>query len=388
MKSAHRNKAKFDVIMLTTVHPAADVRIFDREATTLQRAGLRVCIIGRHRKSEYREGVWIEALPTPANRFCRFLMAFTLLKHASRFSGKLYAFHDPELFGVGLVLRLLGRSVVYDCHENTPMTILQKEWIPLPLRWFTMPVVAAVEWLGSRLLTGVVTVNETLQRRFPRTRTIVVRNLPPAALLDTITQAPPLYSRANAVVYAGKLSRIRGIGELVEAFRGIDSGTELWLLGDFSERAFRQEILSTLPANVKWFGEREWADVLGFYHRAKAGVVLLYPTPNHRNAMPIKLFEYLGAGLPVIASDMPHFAELLQGCGVQVNPKDVAQIRTTITTLLSDEAGMAKMSRVGRERVMQYFRWEDDGRKLVDFYTKIATMGKTSVAYTESGFAD
>jgi len=85
---------------------------------------------------------------------------------------------------------------------------------------------------------------------------------------------------------------------------------------------------------------------------------------------------------------MPHFAGLLQGCGVQVNPKDVAQIRTTIAALLSDEAGMAKMSRVGRERVMQFFRWEDDGRKLVDFYTKIATMGKTSVAYTESGFAD
>src|SRR6266567_6978947 len=109
MKSTHRNKAKFDVIMLTTVHPAADVRIFDREATTLQRAGLRVCIIGRHGNSAYREGVWIEALPTPANRFCRFLMAFTVVKHGWRFSGKLYAFHDPELFGVGLVLRLLGR---------------------------------------------------------------------------------------------------------------------------------------------------------------------------------------------------------------------------------------------------------------------------------------
>ncbi len=388
MKSTHRNKAKFDVIMLTTVHPAADVRIFNREAKTLQQAGLTVCIIGRHYKSEYREGVWIEALPTPANRFCRLLLGFKVLKHAWQFSGKLYAFHDPELFGVGLVLRLLRKSVVYDCHENTPMTVLQKEWIPLPLRWFAVPVVAAVEWLGSRLLTGVVTVNETLWKRFPPRRTIVVRNLPPAALLEMITQAPPLSSRANAVIYAGKLSRIRGIAELVEAFRGIDSGTELWLLGDFSEPAFRHKILSSLPPNVKWFGQRDWLEVLGFYHRAKVAVVLLYPTPNHRNAMPIKLFEYLGAGLPVIASDMPHFAGLLQGCGVQVNPKDVAQIRTTIAALLSDEAGMAKMSRVGRERVMQFFRWEDDGRKLVDFYTKIATMGKTSVAYTESGFAD
>jgi glycosyltransferase involved in cell wall biosynthesis len=285
-------------------------------------------------------------------------------------------------------LRLLRRNVVYDCHENTPMTILQKEWIPFPLRLFVVPVVAAVEWLGSRLLTGVVTVDETLRRRFPPRRTIVVRNLPPAAVLDTITQAPPLYSRANAVIYAGKLSRIRGIAELVEAFRGINSGAELWLLGDFSEPAFRHKILSSLPPNVKWFGQREWIEVLDFYHRAKVAVVLHYPTPNHRNAMPIKLFEYLGAGLPVIASDMPHFAGLLQGCGVQVNPKNVAQIRATIARLLSDEAGMAEMSRVGRERVMQSFRWEDDGRKLIDFYTKIAVLGKARIAHTGSGFAD
>jgi glycosyltransferase involved in cell wall biosynthesis len=87
--------------------------------------------------------------------------------------------------------------------------------------------------------------------------------------------------------------------------------------------------------------------------------------------MPVKLFEYLGAGLPVIASNMPQFTELLQGCGVQVNPKDVIQIRMTIEKLLANEAGMAEMSRVGRERIVKSFCWENDGRKLVDFCTEI-----------------
>jgi glycosyltransferase involved in cell wall biosynthesis len=357
--------------MLTTVHQAVDVRIFDREAKALGQAGLTVCIIGPHHKSEYCEGIRIEALPTPTNRVSRLLLGFTMLKLARQCPSKLYTFHDPELFGVGLVLRLLGRKVIYDCHENTPMTMLQKQWIPRPLRLVAASMVAVVEWLGSRVLTGIVTVDKRLQERFPRGRTIVVRNLPPASVLHATVCVPSVQSRANAVIYAGKLSRIRGISEVVEAFRGIHSDAELWLVGEFSEPGFQQEILSSLPSNVKWFGHKKWIDVLHLYGRAKVAVVLHHPTPNHRNAMPIKLFEYLGAGLPVIASDMPQFRELLQGCGVQVNPMDVTQIRATIEEMLSDEDKMAEMSRLGRERIMTSFRWEDESRILIDFYTKL-----------------
>jgi glycosyltransferase involved in cell wall biosynthesis len=227
--------------------------------------------------------------------------------------------------------------------------------------------VAVGEWLGSRLLTGVVTVNETLQKRFPRKRAVVVRNTPSAAVRGTLAQGPPLQSRANVVIYTGGLTRIRGIGELVEAFRSIKSDAELWLLGDFVDPVFRQEILGSLPHNVKWFVRKEWGEFLRIYQGAKIGVALLHPTPNHRDAMPAKLFEYLAAGLPVIASDMPQFTQLLQGCGVQVNPKDVEQIRISIERILSDDAGLAEMSRVGRERICRSFRWEEDGLKLVNF---------------------
>jgi glycosyltransferase involved in cell wall biosynthesis len=364
---SHTRDASFDVIMLTTVHQAVDVRIFHREAKTLAQAGLAVCIIGQHPKSEYLDGVWVEALPTPTSRLDRLLLGATLLKHAQRFRGKVYIFHDLELFAVGLALRLIGRKVIYDCHENTPMTMLQKSWIPFPFRLALVPIVAVIELLGSRLLTGVLVVNETLLNRFPRKQTIVVRNLPTAATLDTLGEAPPLHSRAKVVIYAGGLTRIRGIGELVQAFQGINSGAELWLVGEFSEPLFGQEILSSLPPNVKWFGRKEYSEVLQLYRCAKVGVVLHHPTWSHRNAMPIKLFEYLGAGLPVIASDMPEFSLMLQGCGVQVDPKDVTQIRATIEKVLADEAALAEMSKVARERVVNSFCWESEGRRLVDF---------------------
>jgi len=302
----------------------------------------------------------------------RLFLGFALLRSALNLRSHVYIFHDLELFGVALILRVLKQKVVYDCHENTPMTMLQKTWIPRPLRHLLVLLVSIGEWLGSRLMSGVVTVNETLEKRFPRKRTVVVRNLPPSTMLDALSQGPPLHSRVNAVIYAGGLGRVRGIGELVAAFRSIDSDAELWLLGGFSDPVFREEVLGSLPQNVKWLGERKFSEVPQFYRRAKVGALLHYPTPNHRDAIPMKLFEYLAAGLPVIASDMPQFAGLLQGCGVQVNPKDVAQVRATIERVLSDEVALEEMSRIGRDRAMRSFRWEDDAARLVNFCAQMS----------------
>ena len=163
----------FDVVMLTTAHSATDDRIFGREAQTLAEAGLSVCILGLHPRSESSGGVRLEALPSPRNRLQRFLRGWEVLRRARRLGGRLYVFHDPELFGVGLILRLLGKRVVYDCHENVPMQVLQKFWIPTPLRFLLVPLVSVAEWLCSRFLTGVITVNETLEKRFPRGRTVL-----------------------------------------------------------------------------------------------------------------------------------------------------------------------------------------------------------------------
>src|ERR1700736_6282892 len=114
------SSVSFDVVMLTTAHRAVDDRIFHKEAKTLVEAGFSVCIVGQHPVSEALDGVWIEALPKPGCRRERFLSGWTLLRRARHVRGRLFIFHDPELFAVALILVLLHRKVVYDCHENLP----------------------------------------------------------------------------------------------------------------------------------------------------------------------------------------------------------------------------------------------------------------------------
>lgn len=373
-------KHSFDVIMLTTAHLATDGRIFYREAKTLADAGFAVAVIGPHPKSEALEGVWIEALTKSKGRFTRFLRGWTVLRLALRLRGRVFFFHDPELFGAGLLLRLAGKKVVYDCHENLPAQVLQKPWIPQPLRRLVSFAVWLVEWFGSRLLSGVSVARDAVLPRFPKNRRIPIRNFPTERALKS-AEGLPLPQRENIVIYPGGLTRARGIAELVEAFRHIrPDEAQLWLVGTFHDKNFQQEILSDLPPNVKWWEWMEHPQVLELYPFVKIGMNLLYPIPSHRNSQPIKLYEYLAAGIPVIASNFPEFSELLEGCGVQVDPKDPAQIERAIRDLLSDQTRLCEMSRIGRERVLSSYCWKGEGTRLVDFCNRLRGVQANTAA--------
>jgi glycosyltransferase involved in cell wall biosynthesis len=150
-------------------------------------------------------------------------------------------------------------------------------------------------------------------------------------------------------------------------------GAQLWLVGSFDDTEFQKEITSSLPHNVLWLGWRPHPEVLKLYRMAKLGAVVLHSTPNHRCALPVKLFEYLGAGLPTIISDFPEYKEFLQGCGIAVDPQNVTAIRSAVSVLLADNAMLTKMSARARQRVVVLFSWENEGTRLVEFCSKIMT---------------
>jgi glycosyltransferase involved in cell wall biosynthesis len=252
------------------------------------------------------------------------------------------------------------------------MQVLQKDYIPHFLRPVLVPLVNLSLWCCSRVLTGFVAATELIGEGFPPNKTVVVRNFPPVRVLEMSRGGLPIEDRNNVVVYVGGLSRERGIGEAVEAFRQVKiPDAELWLVGPFYDPSFQRKILSSLPPNVKWLGQRPYSEVFQILRLAKVGIVLLHDTPAHKACLPIKLFEYLGAGIPVIASDMPHLQPVVEGCGVQVNPLDVEAIAATVARILSDTAALTKMSRVGRERVASHFSWEPEGQRLVEFCSTV-----------------
>lgn len=120
---------------ITTVHPAHDARIFYRMCAGLAAKGHEVTLIASAPfAGEFgvRSSPWNKRI-APAGRISRIILA---LRAALAENADIYHFHDPELISLGLALKLLRPSkiVVYDVHEDYPSMMLEKYWIPQPIR--------------------------------------------------------------------------------------------------------------------------------------------------------------------------------------------------------------------------------------------------------------
>jgi len=226
------NRNQIKVCILTSVHPPFDGRVFHKEAKTLVKAGYDVTLIAQHNKEEVVDGVRIVPLPKPRNRFERMTrVVWKLFKLALREKADIYHFHDPELIPVGLVLRLFGKKVIYDVHEDVPQQIFTKDWIrSYIVRKIVSFFFKGFENLSCVFFNGIVAATPDIAKKFPPQKTITLRNFP---ILELIDKAKPLNidKQKPVIIYAGGLTKIRGIKEIIQAMEFIGEKAELWLLG-------------------------------------------------------------------------------------------------------------------------------------------------------------
>ena len=360
---------------LTTVHPAYDIRIFRKQCTSLARAGHDVTLIVANGPTETVDGVKIKGVKVPYNgrieRMRKTPKAIYKLALAER--ADVYHFHDPEFIPYALKLLKKGKQVIYDVHEDVPRQILDKHWIPAPIRKFISGVYEWYEDRAARRMTRVITATPHIRDRFLKItpRTEVINNFP---ILAELFLPDSQVEKEDLVCYIGGISAIRGIRELVKAL-GIAMPVRLALAGKYSPEALHGELQT-----YKGFKQ---VDELGFISRQEAaelmtrsiaGIVTFLPAANHIEAQPNKMFEYMSAGLPVIASHFPLWKKIIEGnaCGLCVDPGSPGAIAEAITYLKENPEAAREMGRKGREAVEKTYNWEREEKRLLEIYQQLA----------------
>ena len=328
------------------------------------------------RGDERDGGVAIADVGMATGRAARMLRTTArVLARARALNADIYHLHDPELIPAGLRLKRLGKKVIFDAHEDVPLQLLSKPYLrPLSARLLSHAF-AAYERHACRRFDGVVAATPSIRDKFLaiHPNTVDVNNFPLPAEFDANA---PWSAKQREVCYVGSVSALRGIRELVDAAGLLASGARVTLAGQFSEPALAAE-LRTRPGweRLLRVGHVDRAGVRAVMARAMAGVVTLHPAPNYLDALPVKMFEYMAAGIPVIASDFPAWRAIVAGsdCGMCVDPLDPAAIAAAIDYLVRNPTMARRMGQNGRRAVVEQYNWLIEARKLLAFYDALQT---------------
>ncbi len=369
---------------LTTVHLRRDTRIFEKQTRSLAQAGYDVhLLVADGAGDETASGVHIHDIGLArGGRPTRMLMQSVRMYRAARvLRAGLYHFHDPELLWVGLLLRLSGSQVIYDSHEDVPRHILSKHWIAPWLRPYVSRTFEAVEnWLVHRL-SAVVAATPHIARRFAAVARLVVdiNNYP---VVDVPIAPKGGYARdVRTVCYVGTIEPNRGIFEMIEALEHADA--RMVLAGNFDTEETEARARA-LPGWVRVdyrgrVGRREAWEIMS---KASIGLVVLHAAPNYVDAQPVKMYEYMAAGLPVLASHFPLWRQVVEdsGSGICIDPTDPQAMGRAIATLLADPPRLKLMGENGQRAVLQAYSWPPEAAKLLSLYEELVGPARASDA--------
>ena len=366
------------VVHLTTVHDPFDNRVFHRECRSLAAAGFEVVLLAPG-EDEAIEGFRVGGLPRYGHRLTRMSLgvARAFLQALAR-RADLYHFHDPELIPAGLLLRLLGRRVIYDIHEDNRTALQEREYLPSWLRALIAGTLARFEEGASRHF-HLVLAERYYAERFPRGEAILNYARFPA--LDEGQLAARPRAGHPRLIYTGNVKSYRGAHRHARLLRHLPDA-ELFLVGRCDPRLAADLQAGTEPGRLHLEGvgghvphER----IVSYYLRESwtAGLALFPPSRHTRRKELTKIFEYMAFGIPVLCADFPNLRRIVEGaeCGICVDPERDEEAADAVRYLWEHPEAARRMGERGREAARSTYNWDTQAEKLLRLYDVILSSG-------------
>ena len=368
------------IVHFSSVHKRHDIRIFLKECVTLAEGGYDVTfVVADGLGDETKSGVQIIDAGKPASSRLGRMVQTTraVYECVEALEADIYHFHDPELIPIGVKLkrRKPKARVLFDSHENYADDIEDKPYINRFLR----PVIARIyrfyERRSVRKLDAVVAATPSIKSHFLSlgVRALDVNNYP---FEEEFGGACYESEKKYDVTYIGGISEVRGVSYLVDSF-GFGEKKSLVMAGSISNKAFENRLKDSPGwASVEFLGQVSRETIKDVLSSAKVAVVTFLPAANHVESQPNKMFEYMSAGLPIVASNFALWKQIIEGndCGICVDPESPKEISAAIDSLLADPERAEEMGENGRKAIHEKYNWQSEGEKLKKFYLEMLSV--------------
>lgn len=367
-----------DIVHFTTAHGRLDPRIRFKQADTLARSfpGQVALYVQDGEGDETDASSSLEIVdtgPRARNRVVRMTLGSLRMFRAVRAARpKVAHFHDPELIPIGLLLQLAGIKVIYDVHEDLPKQILAKTYIrPSFLRPILARIMNRVEQFAVRRFALTVPAVPAIASRFPADCVTVIRNFPRTDLLMQHRNAEKPTDRF-VVSYAGSLTELRGIHDVVAAMDLLPDGFEFQILGNWSSPGFFERC-NAHPGwrRCRYLGRVSHDQVGAWMGQAHLGVHMMHDVPNYSGGLATKVFEYLFLGIPTLMSDTDERRSTYGEMTNYACPESPEAIAAAIQRISRDYRSEVADVELLRTKMLANYSWEAEGRTLTTAYLKI-----------------
>lgn len=364
------------ICQLTSAHSLDDERILHRFAVSAARMGYESCVVGpSSNNEEVRDGVSLIPCPRIKGNLTwtkRILALFSIYRWALKNKADIYQIHDPDLLIVGLILRISGRTIIYDVHDDYEESIRTRfERVPLIVSWLPW-LWWKFESMVSRSFQAIFVADRHLKEKFNSQSPLVLGNYPFLDFtLPSIGSKPPVFR----IIYVGGVTEVRGLRVFAEAMSQVENEN---LVVDIIGPCSDKELIETFEKDPRIIlhGKKDWRELSDFYRRADLGIALYQPIPAFTYSPgenSVKIIEYMAAGIPVLTSNFKGLNRFVEGqdVGVTIDPTDSKKISEKLKFLISNRERLLEMGRKGRILFEDIYNWNVHEVSLEEVYINV-----------------
>ena len=375
------------ICVVTTRHRPMDDRIYFKEILSLKDRYPTIILIAPVDDADQLPGD-IGFIPLKRRHgLGRLVSVLEAVRIITKIAPDICHFHDYDLLAAVPLLRMFRRSkLIYDVHEIYHQYAAQLSALPKWVRTVLAQFICFFEEFLAKRCDQLFTAVEPLTLRFVRhnIRATTIFNYPRLEIIESLEprsiNIARRYAENRVIIYQGTMSRDRGLFHTIQATARIKDSIpsiKLILLGAM-DASLRKEAEQQIEA----FDVRKHVDIISmvphqevfdYIRIAKIGLIPFLPVGQFLQAIPVKLFEYMACGAPVLGADLPPVAYYLKesGCGRTYDSRSVDALAQGVVDMLADEQTLRHMGAGGARAVREHWSWRRMEEVLLEAYGRL-----------------